>query len=173
MASRWDIDPSSSQVTFKVRHLILSSTKGRFRRFSGHVELDDADLSRSVVHASVDVASVDTDMRDRDEALRGRDFFDAAKFPAMAFQSTYVTVRGHNRLLVSGELTLKSTKRPVTLEVELAPVRSGNRRRAKATAHLSRKEFNLVFSAAVETYGIAVGDRVDIQLDVELQKKEG
>ena len=172
MADRWDIDPLASSVTFKVRHLIISSTRGRFRIFSGHVQLDEADLSKSVVQASVDVGSVDTEMRDRDDALRGRDFFDVGRFPSMTFASTSVTDRGRGRLRVSGELTLKSTRRPITLEVELAPPR-GTRRRAKATAQLSRKEFKLVWGAAVETGGIAVGDRVDIELDVELWKKEG
>lgn len=168
MAERWDIDASGSHVTFKVRHLIISSTKGRFRKFHGHVVLDEGDLSRSELHADVDVASVDTDMRERDEAIRGKDFFDAARFPTMSFRSTFVTVRGRNKLLVQGELSLKSVRRPVALEVDLSSARADGRRRAKASTHLSRKDFNLVWSAAVETGGIAVGDRVDIELDVEL-----
>lgn len=172
MADRWEINPSASRVTFKVRHLIVSSTKGHFKRFKGHALIDEADLSRSSLEAEVEVASVDTDMKDRDEALRGQDFFDAVKFPTMSFRSTYVTVKGRDRLLVNGELRLKQVTRPVALEVSLSPARADGRRRAKATAHLSRKEFNLVWSAAVETGGIAVGDRVDIELDVELVRQK-
>lgn len=172
VADRWEINADASRVTFKVRHLIVSSTKGHFKRFRGHVLLDEADHSRSAMEAEVEVSSVDTDMRDRDEALRGRDFFDAERFPLMTFKSTYVTVRGRSELLVSGELQLKSVRRALSFEVQLQPARADGRRRAKAVAHLSRKDWNLVFSPAVETGGLAVGDRVDIELDVELVRKK-
>lgn len=168
MADRWDIDAAASEVTFKVRHLVISSTRGRFRKFHGHVVLDEGDLSCSELQADVDVASVDTQLRDRDDAIRGAAFFDAERFPTMSFKSTFVTVRGRDKLLVAGELSLKGVRRPVTLEVQLSPGRADGRRRARAVTQLSRKDFNLVWSGAVETGGIAVGDRVDIELDVEL-----
>jgi polyisoprenoid-binding protein YceI len=176
LASDWEVDASHSQVGFSVRHMMVSNTRGKFTKFAGKVALDDKDVTKSVVDVEIDVSSIDTAEPKRDEHLRAEDFFDAKKFPKMKFKSTQITKSG-DKLLVTGDLTIKNVTKPVVLTVEgLSPeVKDpwgGVRRGATATAKINRKDFGLTWNKVLEAGGVAVGEEIAIQLDLELVKKK-
>jgi polyisoprenoid-binding protein YceI len=170
----WKIDPSHSQVGFSVRHLVISNVRGEFTRYDGTVVLDDADPARSKVEATVDVASVDTRVADRDAHLRSPDFFDAAKHPSMTFRSTKVEPAGKDRLKVTGDLTLRGVTKPVVLDVAVAPEVKGlygeTRRGFSATTKVDRRDYGLAWNKLVEA-GPAVGNEVSIALELEVVKE--
>lgn len=171
--STWSVDPSHSTVGFSVRHLVISKVRGDFTKFSGTVKLDEADVTRSSVEATIDVGSIDTRVADRDGHLKSPDFFDAAKFPTITFKSTKVAKAGKDRLRVTGDLTLRGVTRPVTLEVEASPEVKGMygevRRGYSATAKIDRKDYGLTWNKLVEA-GPAVGDEVLLSLELEAVK---
>uniref|UniRef100_C6E3V7 YceI family protein n=1 Tax=Geobacter sp. (strain M21) TaxID=443144 RepID=C6E3V7_GEOSM len=172
-ASTWNIDPEHTSAQFKVRHLMVSHVKGGFGKVSGVVTVDDKDISKSHVTASIDTASIDSGVAKRDAHLKSADFLDVEKYPTMTFTSTKIDKKADGKLRVTGNLTLRGVTRPVVLEVDgpSAEVKDpmGNiRRGASATTKISRKEFGVVWNKALEAGGVAVGDDVDISIEVEL-----
>lgn len=175
-ATTWTIDPEHSNVAFKVRHLMVSNVRGNFEKFSGSVNINDADLAKSTVTVSIDTNSINTNVAKRDAHLRSADFLDVGKYPAMTFVSKSVTPAAAGELKVTGDLTLHGVTREVILNVEGPSQESkdpwGNiRRGASANTTISRKDFGLVWNAALETGGVAVGDEVTITLEVEMIKQ--
>ncbi|ACM19589.1 periplasmic protein YceI [Geotalea daltonii FRC-32] len=176
-ASTWNIDPDHSNVGFKVRHLMVSNVKGSFDKYTGKIELDDKDITRSRVTVAIDTNTVNTNVQKRDEHLRSADFFDVAKYPTMTFVSKKIAKAGKDKLKMTGDLTLHGITRPVVLAVEGLSKESkdpwGNiRRGAMATTKINRKDFGLVWNAALETGGVTVGDEVTITLEIELIKAQ-
>lgn len=175
-AETWNIDADHSAIGFKIRHMMVSNVKGSFPAFSGTVQIDDKDITRSKVEVRIETASITTNISKRDEHLRGADFFDVAKYPLMTYVSTKVEKAGQGRLRVVGNLTLHGITREVILEVE-GPTAAfkdpwGNiRRGASATAKLNRKDFGLNWNAVIESGGVLVGDEVSIELELEMIKK--
>jgi len=175
-ASTWSIDPDHSNVGFKVRHLMVSNVKGNFEKFSGTVDLNDKDITKSKVEVSIDTNSINTNVQKRDDHLRSADFFDVAKYPAMTFVSKKVAKAGKDKLKVTGDLTLHGVTRQVVLDVEGPSKESkdpwGNiRKGATATTKINRKDFGLVWNTALETGGVAVGEEVTITLEIEMIRK--
>src|SRR6185369_6694985 len=175
-ASTWTIDPDHSNVGFKVRHMMVSSVKGSFDKHTGIVDINDKDITKSTVEVSIDTASINTNVQKRDEHLRSADFFDAAKYPAMTFKSKKVAKAGKDKLKVTGDLTLHGVTKQVVLDVDAISNESkdpwGNiRRGTTATTKINRKDFGLVWNAALETGGVAVGEEVTITLEIEMIKK--
>ena len=176
VASDWDIDPSHSQANFTVRHLMVSNVRGDFGKVTGTIKLDDKDVTRSSVDATIDVASISTRDSKRDEHLKSPDFFDVAKYPTITFKSKKVTKAGSGKLKVTGDLTMHGVTKEVTLDVE-GPAKEakdpwGNTRSGfAATTKLNRKDFGLGWNKVLETGGVAVGEEVTILLDLELTKK--
>src|SRR5262245_44195869 len=105
-ATTWEVDASHSRLGFAVRHLMVTTTRGAFKKWTGTIELDDKDATKSKVDISADIPSVDTDDEKRDEHLRSPDFFDAAKFPKMTFKSTKIVKAGKG-FKVTGDLTIR------------------------------------------------------------------
>lgn len=173
--STWNVDPTHSQVGFAVKHLVISNVRGEFTKYEGKLVLDEADVTRSQVEATVDVNSVDTKVADRDAHLKSPDFFDAAKYPSMTFKSTKVAKAGKGKLKVTGDLTLRGVTKPVVLEVVTTPEVKGmygeTRRGFSATTRISRKDFGLTWNKLVEA-GPAVGDDVSIALELEVVKDQ-
>jgi polyisoprenoid-binding protein YceI len=173
--SAFKIDASHSSVGFSVRHLVISQTRGQFTNVAGTVAIDDADLTKSTVEATIDVASIDTQVADRDAHLKSPDFFDVAKYPTITFKSTKVAKAGKGALKVTGDLTLHGVTKPVTLDVTTTPEVKGmygeTRRGISATTKISRKDFGLTWNKVVEA-GPAVGDEVTIALDLEAVKDQ-
>lgn len=175
-ASTWTIDPDHSNIGFKVKHLMVSNVKGNFDKHTGVVELNDKDITKSKVEVVIDTASINTNVQKRDEHLRSADFFDVAKYPTMTFVSKKITKAGKDRLKVTGDLTLHGVTKQVVLDVEPISRESkdpwGNiRRGTTANTKINRKDFGLVWNAALETGGVTVGDEITITLEIELIKK--
>jgi polyisoprenoid-binding protein YceI len=173
--SNWSVDASHSQVGFAVKHLVISNVRGEFGTYQGKLVLDESDVTRSTVDATIDVNSVNTKVADRDAHLRSPDFFDVAKYPTMAFKSTKVVKTGKNKLAVTGDLTLHGVTKPVVLDVSTSPEVKGmygeTRRAFAATTKISRRDYGLTWNKLVEA-GPAVGDEVTIALDLELVKDQ-
>ncbi|HXE94938.1 MAG TPA: YceI family protein [Dongiaceae bacterium] len=174
-AATWNIDPDHSNVGFKVRHLMVSNVKGSFDKHTGVIDINDKDISKSKVQVTIDTASINTNVQKRDDHLRSADFFDVAKYPTMTFVSKKVAKAGKDKLKVTGDLTLHGITKEVVLDVEgpskeskdpYGNIRSG----AAATTKINRKDFGLVWNKALETGGVAVGEEVAINLEIEMIK---
>ena len=168
----WKIDPTHSAAEFKVKHMMIASVKGKFSGISGSLTLNEGDITRSSVEASIPVETVNTADAQRDGHLKSADFFDIEKFPTMTFQSTRIARTAPGEFTVIGDLTLHGVTRSVIFSVEgsTQPAKDpwGNLRiGASATAKINRKDFGLVWNAALETGGVLVGEDVSITLDVE------
>lgn len=173
-AETWDIDPAHTLSGFTVRHLVISNVRGEFGKTTGVVKLDEKDVTRSSVEATIDTTTLDTRVADRDAHLKSPDFFDVAKHPTITFKSTRVEKAGEGKLKVTGDLTMKGVTRPVVLDV-LGPTSviqdpMGARRRGLvATTMVNRRDFGLNWSKTVEA-GPVVGDEVKIEIEAELVK---
>lgn len=175
-AATWTIDPDHTHIGFKVRHLMVTNVKGSFEKHSGTVEINEQDITKSKVEVTIDTNSINTNVQKRDEHLRSADFFDVAKYPKMTFVSKKVAKAGKDRLKVTGDLTLRGITKEVVLDVE-GPTKESKdpwgaiRKGATASAKINRKDFGLVWNAALETGGVAVGDEVTITLEIEMIRK--
>jgi polyisoprenoid-binding protein YceI len=174
--SNWTIDPAHTNSQFSVRHLVISTVRGQFGKTTGALHLDEKDLTKSAVEATIDVTTIDTRVADRDTHLKSPDFFDAAKYPTMTFKSTKVEKAGDDKLNVTGDLTLKGNTKPVVFEVTYTPaavtgMRGESRRGFSATTKINRKDFGLNWSKVVEA-GPVVGDEVSIVVDAEAIKEQ-
>jgi len=169
--NNWNIDTVHSGINFSVRHMVVSKVRGRFAKFSGELAIDDDDLTRSSVNVAIDASSIDTGNEQRDGHLRSADFFDVATFPELRFRSTRIDKRGDDRYAVVGQLTIRDVTREVSLDVEFggrARDPWGNERVGfVASASVDRKEFGLRWNQALETGGVLVGDRIDIELELQ------
>lgn len=174
-ASTWVIDPDHSHIGFKIRHMMVSNVRGDFGTFSGTVEIDEKNITRSTTQVNIDTASINTGVEKRDAHLRSADFFDVATFPTMTFNSKKVE-KTADGIKVTGDLTLHGVTRDVVLNVE-GPTNAfkdpwGNTRRgATATTTINRKDFGLNWNSVIESGGLLVGEEVTIILEVELIKK--
>jgi polyisoprenoid-binding protein YceI len=172
-ASRWQIDPAHTSAQFAVRHLMISTVRGTFSKVTGAVNLDESDLAKSSVHASIDVASIDTREPKRDAHLKGPDFFDAAAYPAITFTSKNVAKLSETKFQITGDLTMRGVTKEVVLNVEGAPTPAtdpmGNRRiGGVATTKLNRRDFGIQWNKIMDGGGVVIGDDVDVTIDVEL-----
>jgi polyisoprenoid-binding protein YceI len=173
----WNLDPAHAQATFSIRHLVISTVRGEFAKLSATTQLDDKDVTKSSVEATIDVASVDTRVQKRDDDLRSENFFDVAKYPTITFKSTKVEKAGKGKLKVTGDLTIHGVTKPVVLQVEgpTADIKDpyGNTRRGfSATTKLNRKDYGLTYSKAIEA-GPVLGDEVKIEIEAEFIKQAG
>jgi len=170
----WNIDAVHSGINFSVRHMVVSKVRGRFARYTGTVNLDDSDLTRSSVEAIIDAASIDTGTLQRDEHLKSPDFLDAQKFPELRFRSTRIQKLDDAHFRLLGELTIREVTREVSLDVAYGGRATdpwGNERIGfVATTSLDRKDFGLGWNQALEAGGVLVGDRVDVEIEVQAVK---
>ncbi len=170
----WTIDPSHSAVEFAVRHMMISTVKGRFSDVRGTVMLDEEDPTRSRVEVAIGTASIDTRDEKRDAHLRSADFFDAEAHPEMTFVSRRIEVSADGRLKLMGELTIRGATREIALDVEdqgrARDPWGGDRASFTATGRLNRAEYGLEWNQALETGGVLVSNDVRITLDVQLVK---
>jgi len=173
----WNIDVAHTGIHFSVRHMLVSKVRGRFAKFSGTIRLGDPDMSQSVVEVTIDAASIDTGVADRDAHLRSPDFFDVEAFPDLRFRSKRIEEIDETHYRAIGDLTIRDVTSEVALDVEFggrAKDPWGNERIGfVATTFLDRKAFGLTWNQVLETGGIVVGDRVDIELDVQAFRPAG
>jgi polyisoprenoid-binding protein YceI len=172
---RWEIDSSHSSLHFSVKHLVIAKVRGSFARWSGTIDVPNGDFSKATVTVTVDASSIDTGVADRDGHLKSPDFFHVAQHPELRFVGKRVQPRSEAEIDVVGELTLKGTTREVVLRVEQhgqAKDPWGNLRAAfTAKTSIDRKDFGLTWNQVLETGGVMVGDRVDIEAEIEAVKQ--
>jgi polyisoprenoid-binding protein YceI len=170
----WDIDPSHSNVEFVARHL-FSRVRGRFGRFSGVINVADSPADCSVV-VTIDAASIDTSHADRDEHLRGADFLDVDEFPTLTFTSTSVSaIAGNGRGQIEGLLSIRGITRPVLLDVEYlgggGDPWGGVRAGFSARTEIDRDDFGANGNVVLETGGLLIGKKVQIELEIEAVRR--
>jgi polyisoprenoid-binding protein YceI len=170
--TQWKIDANHSEADFAIKHMSISTVHGTFRGISGTITYDPADVVKSGVEASIDVASVDTGVAARDTHLKSADFFDVAKFPTMTFKSTSVKKAG-DHYDVMGDLTLHGVTKPVVLKLE-EPGKSqigmdgkSVHRGFTATTTINRTDFGLSWNGSLKSGDAMLGNDVRIELDIE------
>src|ERR1700722_19878806 len=171
----WNIDPAHSAAEFKVKHMMISNVKGHFAKITGSLTLDESDLKKPKVEATIDAASIEKREAQGDTPLKSADFLDVAKYPNLTFDSTGLSIVRDGELAVEGNLTIHGVTKKVifTAEGPTPPVKDpwGNLRIAvSATTKINRKDYGLTYNAALETGGILVGEEVTITLDVQFVK---
>ena len=170
VAGTWNIDPVHSDVSFTVRHMMVSKVRGRFGKFEGRI-VTAPDVLDSSVTATIDLASIDTNNPQRDAHIRSSDFFEVDAHPTMTFRSTGIRPAEDGRFVLDGELTLRGITRPVSLDLELngfGPDPYGNTRAGfSATTELNRRDFGIDISMPLDGGGVVVGDRVNVSLEIE------
>jgi polyisoprenoid-binding protein YceI len=169
LAGTWDIDSDHSDVSFTIRHMMVSKVRGRLSTFSGEI-ITGTDLAASSVTASIDADSIDTGNEQRDAHVRSADFFDADNHPHWTFRSTGVRADGAD-LAVDGELTIKGVTRPVTLGVEVGgfgpDAYGGARAGFSATTTIDRNDFGIDIKMPLDGGGVVLGDKIQISLEIE------
>ncbi len=172
----WNFDLTHSSINFWVRHLMVSKVHGRFTSWKGSLEFDPENPAASRVDVSIDAASIETKEDKRDAHLRSPDFLDVDKYPQISFRSTSIEKTGDGELRATGELTIHGVTRPIELDVEYAGAVKdpwgGDRAGFSARATLKRKDFGLEWNQALETGGVVVGDKVEINLEIEAVKSQ-
>lgn len=168
-AAKWAIDPTHSEVSFKVKHLVISTVTGYFRKFEGAAETSSDDFNGAKVSFSADIDSIDTNQSDRDGHLKSDDFFNAEQFPKLSFSGT---LEGNT---LTGDLTIRDVTKTVELDVDFGGVAEDPYGNTKAgfevEGKISRKEFNLKWNAVTEAGSVVVSDQVKIILSVQLVKQ--
>ncbi len=171
MATTWKIDPTHSAIHFTVRHMVFAKVRGTFGVWQAELSLDSDDLSRSELAVEIDAKSIDTGVADRDTHLRSGDFLDVETHPKLTFKATRIEKSSDTELKLTGDLTIHGKTRPVALEVERLGEGTdpwGNRRIGfSARGSINRKDFGLEWNQVLEAGGVLVGDKVEIEIDVE------
>lgn len=177
-AAEWALDQAHTEIGFDVKHMMVTEVHGAFEKYAGTITVDDKDPTKAVIDIDIDVDSINTKTAKRDGHLKSPDFFDVAKFPKMTFKSNSVKKGSQkNTFKVTGDLTIRDVKKPVTLDVVLSdewadPKEWGGNvhRGVKATATINRQDFGLAWQTKLDKGGVVVGDEVKIEINAELLK---
>jgi polyisoprenoid-binding protein YceI len=166
----WVIDPVHSTIEFSVRHLVAAKVRGHFTQFTGRIDVADPP-ENSRISAEIVAASIDTRSPERDTHLRSADFLDVGKYPVITYQSTAVRhLRGQD-WQIDGDLTMHGVTRPVTLEATfggtVVDAFGAERLIAGARASIDREEFGLTWNQTLESGGLVVGKRIEVDIDVQ------
>ena len=171
--TKWTIDPTHSEVQFKVKHLVISTVTGTFKEFEGNLETETEDFEGANASFSLNVNSVDTNVADRDNHLKSNDFFNAEQYPNITFNGTLNKVNSGDYKLI-GDLTIRDVTKKVELDVEYGGSMVDGYGQTKAgfeiSGKINRKEFGLTWSMVTEAGGVVVGDDVKLQLNVQVVK---
>lgn len=171
----YKIDPAHSEINFKIKHLMITNVTGSFTKFDGTMESDKDDFTDAKIHFEADTDSVTTHNEQRDGHLRSGEFFDAAQYPKLTFDSTSFVKEGEDEYQLNGNLTMHGVTKPVSLKAELGGATTDPWGQSKVgfeiTGKLSRKEFGLEWNSALETGGVMLGDEVKLQIGVQLVKQ--
>jgi polyisoprenoid-binding protein YceI len=172
----WTIDPAHSEIGFKIKHLVISTVSGKFTSFEGKLEGDPEDFTQSQISFTADIDSINTGNEQRDGHLKSGDFFDAAKHPKLSFTSTAIVNKNGSDYKVTGDLTIRGTTKPITLNVDFGGIQNNMYGQTVAgfeiTGKINRQEYGLTWSAVTEAGGIVVSDDVKLAIDAELVKQQ-
>jgi polyisoprenoid-binding protein YceI len=179
-ATEWALDDTHTEIGFSVRHMMVTDVKGAFDKYTGVINIDDKDPTKSVVNVDIDVNSINTKVAKRDAHLKSPDFFDAANHPKMTFKSTKIEKGAKaNTYKVTGDLTIRGTTKPVVLDVEVSDAWTdpkewgGNvHRGVKATGKINRQDFGLKWQTKLDKGGVVAGDEVTLTINAELIEKK-
>jgi polyisoprenoid-binding protein YceI len=173
--TKWTIDPSHSEIQFKVKHMMITTVTGSFKEFSSEVETRGDDFSTAKIKFEAATASVFTNSDQRDQHLRSADFFDVDKYPKLKFESTSLEMVDDENFTLNGNLTIKDITKPVKLDVEVGGIGKDPWGNLKAgfslTGRINRKEWGLNWNAALEAGGVLVSDEVRIFCEVQYAKQ--
>lgn len=171
--TKWAIDPTHSEITFKVKHLMISNVKGEFRTFQANI--DGEDFTNSIISANIDASSISTNNNDRDTHLKSPDFFEVEKYPEITFVSTSFKKIDENEYELVGNLTMKGTTKEIKLNTEFGGFIKDPYGNEKAgfsiNGKLNRKDFGLNWNAALEAGGVMVGNEIKINAEVQFVKQ--
>ena len=171
--TQWSLDKAHSKIQFNVAHLVISEVTGDFQTFEGKVQTMKDDFNGGEIEFSADISSIDTDNEQRDNHLKGEDFFDAQKYPKLAFKGKLA--KNGSKYQLKGDLTMKGVTKPVTFDVKYnGTVKDpwGNIKAGfKITGEVNRTDYGLTWNALTEAGGMVVGEEVDIICNIELQKQ--
>lgn len=172
--TNWSLDPTHSELTFKVKHMMISNVTGSFKSFDATVTTDGDDFSTANIHFSADVDTISTNNEQRDGHLKSADFFDAAAHPKLTFEGTSLEKVNDEAYKLHGNLTMRGVTKPVTLDVEYGGVIKdpwGNTRAGfTVEGKINRKDYGLVWHAVTEAGGLVVSDDVRLHANVEFVK---
>jgi polyisoprenoid-binding protein YceI len=169
---KWSLDPTHSEIGFKIRHLMITNVSGSFEKFNVNAETEGDDFSKAKISFSADTNSVSTNNEQRDQHLRSADFFDAETYPELKFESTGMRSISANEFELTGDLTIRNVTKPVKLGVEYGGLMKDPWGNLKAgftlNGKINRKEWDLNWNAALETGGILVGEEVKINAEIQM-----
>lgn len=172
--TKWSIDPMHSEIIFKVKHLMITNVTGRFNKFTASAETSDDFKTASEINFSAEIDSIDTNNDQRDGHLKSADFFDAVNHAELKFVGTEFKGSG-DEFKLQGDLTIKGTTKPITLNVEFGGIVVDPYGQTKAgftiNGKISRKEFGLTWGAVTEAGGVVVGDEIKLQAEIQLIKQ--
>lgn len=172
----WQIDAAHSEIQFAVRHMMISTVRGRFTQFTGTIAADEQNPTAAEVHVTINAASIDTGNTDRDNHLRSPDFLNVEQFPQITFKSTSVEQSGQSEGKLHGELTIRDATKPVVLDAEYAGIAKSPwgtiSAGFSATTKINRKEWGLNWNVALETGGWLVSEEIKVSIEVELVKQQ-
>jgi len=175
-AANWKSDPAHSQVKFSVTHLLISEVTGNFKEFDVTLTQGKDDFAGSTVEATIQTASVNTDNEARDKHLKSDEFFNAEKFPTIAFKSSSFEKTGKDTYSIKGNLTIRDVTKPVVLEAKFLGAITdpwGNQRVGfKATTSINRFDYGVKWNKTVEAGGLVVSENVDLTFTMELVKQK-
>lgn len=173
--TKWKLDPTHSELGFKVKHMMITNVSGSFEKFDVNVETDGTDFSAAKIDFTADTDSISTGNADRDNHLKTGDFFDAASYPVIRFVSSRMEKKDDENYTMKGDLTIRDVTKPVTLNVEFGGIGKDPWGNEKAgftiTGKINRTEYKLNWNAALETGGILVGEEVKIHAEIQLVKQ--
>ena len=174
--TKWALDPTHSEIQFKVKHLMISTVTGQFNQFNGTLETEGEDLPSAKVKFTASINSISTNNEQRDEHLKNADFFDAASHPELVFESEKLEKIDDDNYKLSGTLTMRGKSKKVVLNVEYGGLVQdpwGNTRSGfSVTGKINRQDFGISFGAVTETGGLLLGDEVKIIANVEFVKQQ-
>jgi polyisoprenoid-binding protein YceI len=173
--SKWVIDPTHSNIGFKVKHLMISTVSGEFGSYEGTVETKGDSFPDADIAFSAQIDSITTLNEQRDGHLKSADFFDAANYPTLNFKSTSLSKKGDDEFVLNGDLTLRGVTKPVSLNVEYSGTVVDPYGNTKAgfsiTGKINRKEFGLTWAAVTDAGSVVVSEDVKLAIEVQLVKQ--
>jgi polyisoprenoid-binding protein YceI len=173
--TKWAIDPTHSEIGFKVKHMMFTNVSGNFGKFTAEAETVGDSFENAKFTFNGDIDSISTGNADRDGHLLSADFFDAAQHPKLTFESTAFAKKNEGEYTLTGDLTVRGVSRPVTLDVEFGGIAKDPWGNTKAgfsiTGKLNRKDWGLTWNSALETGGVLVGEEVKLAIELQFVKQ--
>lgn len=174
LTGTYTFDPTHSRFGFSARHAMVTKVRGAFNEFDASLTIDGDNPSNSSVTVTLQVASVDTRNQQRDDHLRSSDFFELEKYPTITFTSTSIAQKGDNEFEVTGDLTIKATTKSITIPVEFTGYAKdpwgGERIGFEGATSINRSDYGIEFNAALETGGVLISDKINLEFEIEAVK---